>query len=170
MNKVPLLTLSLGSNVDAAANIRTAVCALQVQYSGLRCSSVYESESVGFEGENFLNLVAAVETDKPLRSIQSEIKALEDAQGRDRSQARFSSRSIDIDILTFGELCGEHGGMTLPRGEILENAFVLQPMAELLPDMPHPVTGRPLAQHWLEYDRSGQQLWRCEFDWQGALV
>jgi 2-amino-4-hydroxy-6-hydroxymethyldihydropteridine diphosphokinase len=167
---VPLLTLSLGSNIDAAANIRTAVRALRAQYSRLRCSSVYESESVGFEGENFLNLVAAVETDKPLRSIQSEIKALEDAQGRDRSQARFSSRSIDIDILTFGELCGEHGGMTLPRGEILENAFVLQPMAELLPDMPHPATGRPLAQHWLEYDRSGQQLWRCEFDWQGALV
>ena len=104
---MPLLTLSLGSNIDAESNIRQAVSALRAQYPGLRCSSVYESEAVGFEGDNFLNLVAIVETDESLQDIQAWIKALEDAQGRDRSQAKFSSRSIDIDILTFGELCGE---------------------------------------------------------------
>jgi len=162
---VPLLTLSLGSNIDADANIQKAVAELRSRFPELRCSSVYESESVGFEGDNFLNLVVAVETEKPLAALLKEIKGIEDTLGRDRSQPRFSSRSIDIDILTFGSLSGEHAGVFIPRSEILEHAFVLQPMAEILPDMKHPFTSRTLAEHWNEFDKAGQHLWRRDFHW-----
>ena len=162
---MPLLTLSLGSNIDADAHVRKAVTELRTRFPELRCSSVYESESVGFEGDNFLNLVVVIETEKPLSDLLREVKAIEFALGRDRTQPKFSSRSIDIDILTYGELSGEHAGIFLPRGEILEHAFVLQPMAEILPDMEHPETGRTLAEHWDEFNKAEQQLWRKNFDW-----
>lgn len=162
---MPLLTLSLGSNIDADANIRRAVAELRARFPGLRCSAVYESESVGFEGDNFLNLVTVAETEKPLPDLLREIKAIEDALGRDRSQPKFSSRCIDIDVLTYGELSGEHAGILLPRGEILEHAFVLQPLAEILPDMKHPSTGQTMSVQWDAFDKTGQQLWRRDFDW-----
>ena len=162
---MPLLTLSLGSNIDANANIRKAVAELRNRLPGLRCSAVYESESVGFEGDNFLNLVTVAATEKPLPDLLREIKAIEDALGRDRSQPKFSSRCIDIDVLTYGELSGEHAGILLPRGEILEHAFVLQPLAEILPDMKHPSTGQTMSVHWDAFDKTGQQLWRRDFDW-----
>ena len=162
---MPLLTLSLGSNIDADANIRRAVAELRARFPGLWCSAVYESESVGFEGDNFLNLVAVAETEKPLPDLLKEIKAIEDALGRDRSQPKFSSRCIDIDVLTYGELSGEHAGILLPRGEILEHAFVLQPLAEILPDMKHPSTGQTMSVHCDAFDKTGQQLWRRDFDW-----
>ena len=160
-----LLTLSLGSNIDADANIRKAVVELRARFPGLRCSTVYESESVGFEGDNFLNLVTVAETEKSLPDLLREIKAIEDALGRDRSQPKFSSRCIDIDVLTYGELSGKHAGILLPRGEILEHAFVLQPLVEILPDMEHPLTGQTMAAHWDAFDKTGQQLWRRDFDW-----
>ena len=160
-----LLTLSLGSNIDADANIRKAVVELRTRFPGLRCSAVYESESVGFEGDNFLNLVTVAKTEKPLPELLREIKAIEDALGRDRSQPKFSSRCIDIDVLTYGELSGKHAGILLPRGEILEHAFVLQPLVEILPDMEHPLTGQTMAAHWDAFDKTGQQLWRRDFDW-----
>ena len=161
---MPLLTLSLGSNIDADANIRKAVAELRTRFPGLRCSAVYESESVGFEGDNFLNLVTVAETEKPLPDLLREIKAIEAALGRDRSQPKFSSRCIDIDVLTYGELSGEHAGILLPR-EILEHAFVLQPLAEILPDMKHPSTGQTMTAHWVAFDKTGQQLWHRDFDW-----
>ncbi|MDP6654101.1 MAG: 2-amino-4-hydroxy-6-hydroxymethyldihydropteridine diphosphokinase, partial [Gammaproteobacteria bacterium] len=96
-----ILSLSLGSNIDVDINIHRTVTALQEKFSDLRCSSVYESEAIGFVGDNFLNLVAVTNCDADLQCIVDYLKALEDALGRDRSQPRFSARPIDIDILAY---------------------------------------------------------------------
>ena len=162
---MPVLTLSLGSNIDAADNIRAALKTLRDRFGKVRCSTVYESEAIGFDGDNFLNLVALVETDACLEELTSFLKGLEDRLGRDSSRPRFSGRTMDIDILTYGEETGEACGTPLPRPEISKYAFVLRPLAEMLPDTIHPPTGLSYARLWAEFDQSGQKLWPVDFDW-----
>lgn len=131
----------------------------------MRCSTTFESQAVGFDGDNFLNLVVLAETDAELEDVSVFLKALEDELGRDRQQARFSGRTMDIDILLFGNDSGAAAGIELPRPEITENAFVLQPLAELLPDEIHAATGKPYRELWQDYDKSKQRLWPVETDW-----
>ncbi|MEQ8315346.1 MAG: 2-amino-4-hydroxy-6-hydroxymethyldihydropteridine diphosphokinase [Gammaproteobacteria bacterium] len=163
---MPLLTLSIGSNIEPGPNVRVVVKLLRRKFGNLECSPVYESKTVGFDGDNFLNLVVATETDEPLAEISSYLKSLEDDMGRDRSKPRFSGRIMDVDILTFGELAGEQAGIQLPRAEILENAFVLRPLADLLPEHQHPVVNKTYQQLWSEYDKPEQELWPVDFDWE----
>jgi len=160
------VVLSLGSNIDPAFNIRKAVAELQSRYADLQISPVYESEAIGFDGDNFLNLVVVLETDVSLERLATELKQLEDRYGRDRSAPRFSGRTLDIDILSYDDLLGLHAGIELPRPEISEHAFVLQPLADLLPDTLHPGRQISYAQMWQEFDRAAQHLWQVNFDWQ----
>ncbi len=162
---MPTLTISIGSNVNAHHNLRAAVASLREAFGELRLSPVYESEAVGFEGNNFLNLVVAADTTLPLARVISLLKGIEDDLGRDRSAAKFADRDIDLDVLTYGDEDGRSAGIELPRPEITIHAFVLQPMADLLPEYIHPVTGKNLAQMWQEFDKASQKLWPVSFDW-----
>ena len=164
-----LLALSLGSNIDAPNNIRKAVRALRHEFDALKCSSVYESEAIGFVGANFLNLVAIIETTADLSSISSFLKLLEDRFGRNREQPRFSARTLDVDILFYGDEKTKSGEIELPKEEITQYAFVLQPLAELLPDRIHGFTGLTYADLWDEFDQSNQQLWKVDFDWRDTF-
>lgn len=157
-----LVALGIGSNIDAASNIRKAIAALQSLFGEVRCSSVYESEAVGFDGDNFLNLVALIETDKPIYDLDLCLKKIEDAQGRDRKAPRFFNRTLDIDILTYGDCVGDYAGIHLPRAEITANAFVLQPLAELLPDTVHLVEKKSYQELWNEYRKDAQKLWKVK--------
>jgi len=165
---MPALTLSIGSNIEATKNLRLAYAALLATFGNIRCSTVYESEPVGFEGDNFLNLVVVIETDLPLPDIAATLKHIEDQLGRDRDQPKFSGRTMDIDVLTFGDAEGGDCGMHLPRDEITRNAFVLLPLAELLPDQIHGPTGKSFSQLWNAFDQSRQKLWPIAFDWAGT--
>ena len=164
-----LLALSLGSNIDAPNNIRKAVRALRLEFDALKCSSVYESEAIGFVGANFLNLVAIIETTADLSSISSFLKLLEDRFGRNREQPRFSARTLDVDILFYGDEKTKSDEIELPKEEITQYAFVLQPLAELLPDRIHGFTGLTYADLWDEFDQSNQQLWKVDFDWRDTF-
>jgi 2-amino-4-hydroxy-6-hydroxymethyldihydropteridine diphosphokinase len=160
---MPRVYLSLGSNIDREKNIRAALAELEARYGDLLVSTVYESEAVGFEGDNFYNLVVGLDTDKSVGELAAELRAIEEAHGRARQAPRFSSRTLDIDILTYGNACGEIDGVRLPRGEILKNAFVLRPLADIAPNDRHPETVRPFAEHWEAYDHSRQKLWPIDF-------
>lgn len=159
------LALSIGSNIDATRNLQRARAELVGEFGDMYCSTVYESEAVGFTGDNFLNLVALIETELPLAEIAKKLKHIEDVLGRDRKLPKFSGRTIDIDILVYGAANGADCGLELPREEISRNAFVLCPLAEMMPDALHPQTGKSFAEMWQEFDKSRQKLWPVEFDW-----
>lgn len=162
--------LSLGSNVERHKNIAAALDALSSLLTDMVISRIFESESVGFAGRNFFNLVVGGNTSLSVGELTQQLKKIEDDNGRVRTGPKFSPRTLDIDILLFGDVVGIVDGVELPRAEILKNAFVLWPMAEMAPGEIHPVANKTYAQLWLEYDKSSQQLWPIEFEWGGRLI
>jgi 2-amino-4-hydroxy-6-hydroxymethyldihydropteridine diphosphokinase len=160
-----LIYLSLGSNIDRKQHICSALDALSVAFGELEISTVFESIAVGFEGDSFYNLVVGIQANQSVGEIIKILKHIEDCNGRDRSAPKFGPRSLDIDILTVDDLVGEIDGIRLPRSEVLKNAFVLQPLAELAPQMLHPETHKTMAEHWQAFDKQSQKLWPVEFHW-----
>ncbi len=152
--------LGLGSNQNAKRNMATGIAELEKAFGEVRISPIYRSPAVGFSGEDFLNAAAVVQTDMSVGELKAWLTALEDRHGRDRSQPKFSDRSLDIDILLHGDKVGEFDGLELPRDEILKYAHVLKPLADIAPELKHPVTGQTFANHWagFEGDRSLQAV------------
>ena len=155
--------ISIGSNIDAENNIRLSINALQEHYGKLILSSVYESEAVGFDGDNFLNLVAGVNTDEDVHMVAATLRRIEDDNGRDRSGPRFSPRTVDLDLLLYDDLILKEDGLELPRDEITRNAFVLLPLEEIAPQLIHPVSGNTMCDHWMNFDQDSQKLWAIDF-------
>ncbi len=140
--------VSLGSNSDREARICQAVSALREQFGAIELSPVYDSAAVGFDGSDFLNLVAGIDTGLEVEAVAAMFRAIEDQLGRDRTQPKFASRPIDLDILTYDDLILEVPGIRIPRPEILENAFVLKPLQDIAPLSLHPVSGQSYAELW----------------------
>lgn len=157
--------LSIGSNIDREANIRGGVADLKKVFGDVTLSRVYESESVGFEGDNFYNLVAAVETNMPVEQVSKTLHIIESEHGRTREGPRFSSRTLDIDLLTYDELVTNDNGLQLPREEITRNAFVLWPLAEIAAEEIHPVLQQSYGELWEAFDKEQQSLWPVGFQW-----
>lgn len=162
--------VSIGSNTDRERYISNGLDALQAEFDKLELSSVYESDPVGFEGERFFNLVASFSTELEVGALSKRLKGIEDDNGRCRQDPKFSGRTLDIDILTYDALIGEIDGVTLPRAEITENAFVLRPLAELAPKERHPVLAETYQQLWLDYDKDKQALEQVSFIWQDEEI
>lgn len=161
--------VSIGSNIERERNIAAGLDGLAQSFGELTLSTVFESEAVGFAGDHFYNLVAGFETTLAVGDLSRELKAIEDRNGRCRQGPKFSGRTLDIDILTYDDVCGLVDGVELPRAEILFNAFVLQPLAEIAPQGLHPVSGQSYASLWQQYDKQKQRLWAVDFTWRGRL-
>ena len=128
--------VGLGSNIDAEANLHLGIRELRNRYGELQLSAVYRSEAVGFDGPDFLNLVVGCSTDSGPGDVQEQIEAIHRMAGRERSQEKFASRPLDIDLLLYDDLVIDQPPLRLPRSDVLEYSFVLRPLAELAPDIP----------------------------------
>lgn len=162
--------LGLGSNIERERYLVAGLDALQGLFGEMALSSVYDSDAIGFEGQPFLNMAARVSTDLGVGELHRTLRHIEFEHGRPENATRNSARQLDIDILTYDTLVGVIEGVELPRGEILENAFVLQPLAELAPEVLHPVEGKSFADLWQAYDRDSQGLVRTDFQWRGRFI
>ena len=155
--------ISLGSNINRDINTRAGVEALKQAFGELVLSLVYESESVGFDGDAFYNMVIACEVDSAVHDTNQVLRDIEDANGRDRTGPKFSSRTLDLDLLLYDDLILDEHGLILPRGEILKNAFVLWPLAEIAPELIHPETQTSYAELWAAFDKNKENLKPIEF-------
>lgn len=154
--------LSLGSNIAPRANLAAAIEDLQAGFGTLVVSPVYESVAVGFQGDNFLNLVVGIMTALPPSRLVRELRLIEERHGRQREADKFTPRSLDIDLLTYGDQVIDDGAIQVPRGEVLRYAFVLRPLAEVAGEERHPLTGQTYRDLWEAFDASTQPLWPVE--------
>lgn len=140
--------LGLGSNVNAETHISEGIRELQRDFLNVTLSPVYASTAVGFEGDDFINLVARVETEMHPLELRQYLRDLEDRFGRKRNVEKFSDRSLDIDILLYDDLVVLSPVLEIPRVEILKFAHVLKPLADLDPDLVHPTELQSMADLW----------------------
>jgi len=147
--------LSLGSNLRPAHHLHAAVQALRARFGALRVSPAYRTPAVGFDGPDFLNNGVLLQTEMALEPLDAWLHALEDAHGRDRSGPRFSDRTLDIDVIFYGDRIVEGPGhLRVPRPE-LKHAFVLKPLADIAGDFVDPVSGRTLGEMWRSHAQFG---------------
>jgi 2-amino-4-hydroxy-6-hydroxymethyldihydropteridine diphosphokinase len=150
--------LSAGSNIDPERHLRRAVAALRERFGPLSLSSVYRSSAAGFAGEDFLNLVIGFTTREPPQAILAELDRLHREAARVRGDNAFSSRTLDLDLILYGDQVIEE--MRVPRPDILEYSFVLGPLAEVAPELRHPVSGETIGDLWQRFDRSRHPIHR----------
>lgn len=152
--------ISLGSNIDRERYLQAGLAGLSQLSSGMTVSTIYEAEPVGFSGPNFFNCVAVIETSLSLDTLLQALKQLELQHGRSPGAVKNQSRTLDLDILLYGDTVRDTYPV-LPRSDIYKFAFVLQPLMELCPHREIPGDGRTVTELW-RASRFEQALWPVE--------
>ena len=154
---------SIGSNIDPDKHIQLAVQKIQSDFSEICISNVYQNPAIGFEGDDFLNLVISIETESSVSEMLDYANQLELAAGRVRiSRGRYDSRTLDVDLILFADLVGVHNGRSWPNEDI-DQAHVLKPLVDIAGDQCHPINGRTYSALWDEFDKGAVQLTKIEF-------
>ena len=150
--------VAMGSNVEPERNLARAVAQLGREFPGARFSRWFRNRAVGFEGEDFINLVAGFDTDLPVHTVLGKLQAIEKACGRERDAPRWATRSMDLDVLLYGDLICDEPGLRLPRPDLSRRAYMLGPLAELAPEVLHPTTRLTIAEMWRRFDQAAHPL------------
>jgi len=157
--------LSIGSNIEREKHLHAGITALKKQFGTLILSSVYESDAVGFDGQPFLNLVASFKTEHPPEQVDSLLDIIEKNNGRTREQKKFNPRTLDLDLILYGDYISQDPTLEIPRDEITQYAFVLEPLAEIAGELLHPVLKTSYDQLWQRFDTSNLVQKRIDFNW-----
>ncbi|MCK4841958.1 MAG: 2-amino-4-hydroxy-6-hydroxymethyldihydropteridine diphosphokinase [Methylococcales bacterium] len=146
--------ISIGSNIDKETHVPSSLYALKKQFGRLVISSLYETEAVGFEGDDFHNLIVQFDSSLDAKSVVKLLRQIELDHGRTKDSRKYAARTLDLDLILLGDLIISDGRLQIPRDEIERYAFVLEPLAEIAPDLLHPISHKSYAQLWDEYDKS----------------
>jgi len=140
--------VALGSNIDPDARLQDAARLLKARFPDAKFSSCYRNAAVGFEGDDFVNAVVGFSTDLPVTDLLRVLHAIEEQCGRSRADSKWGPRAMDLDLLLYGNDVGEGPGYVLPRRDMLRRAYMLGPLAELAPAVPHPVERETIGALW----------------------
>jgi 2-amino-4-hydroxy-6-hydroxymethyldihydropteridine diphosphokinase len=160
--------ISIGSNIDRDKNIPASLQALERCFGELTVSSIYETEPVGFSGNPFYNLVVGFDSDLDAKEVAQQLRQIELNHGRTRSCQKFTARTLDLDLILYGDLVLRDEQLQLPRDEIERYAFVLEPLAEIAPTLEHPVSHISYAELWDKFDKTNLKQKRIKPAW--ALI
>jgi len=162
---VTQVLVAAGSNVEPLVNLRRALDALARHYPALRRSTAYRNRAVGFEGEDFINLVVGFDTDEDVQAVIGHLHEAETLCGRARHAPKWAPRSMDLDILLFGDRICDEPGLVLPRPDLVRRAYMLGPAAEIAPDTVHPTLGRTLSELWRNFAQDEHPMVAVELEW-----
>ena len=154
---MPTGFISIGSNIDKEVNVTSSLRALERAFGRLQISSIYETEPVGFVGDSFYNLVVRFESELSAKEVAKQLRQIELEHGRTRESQKFSARTLDLDLILYGDQIISDGRLQIPRDEIERYAFVLEPLAEIAPGEKHPISGKTYRELWERFDKSGTQ-------------
>jgi len=152
---MPTVHISVGSNIDREKSIRSAISELRLRFGYLTLSNVYDTEAVGFDGDDFYNLIVAFESSESPKNINHALNEIEEKCGRTPEQKKFNSRTLDLDLTLYGDYISADPKLQIPRKEITQYAFVLEPLAEIAGDLKHPVSKLSYKALWQAFDKSG---------------
>jgi 2-amino-4-hydroxy-6-hydroxymethyldihydropteridine diphosphokinase len=150
--------VAAGSNVRPRESLVKALALLGREFPGLRASRAFSNAAVGFEGDDFINLVVAFPAPGTTESLIESLKSIERACGREPGGPKWGPRTLDLDLLLHGERVGRVAGKTLPHPDLLTRAWVLGPLSELAPDVVHPLAGKTVAALWRGFDAGAHPL------------
>jgi 2-amino-4-hydroxy-6-hydroxymethyldihydropteridine diphosphokinase len=157
---VPRVFVAAGSNIDPERNLAHATRELMSSFPDVQCSGWYRNKAVGFEGDDFINFVAGFSTELPVHAVVERLHQIESQCGRPREAPKWAPRSMDLDILLYGDLVCEEPGLKLPRPDLVKRAFMLGPMAELAPETMHPTLHVTIGELWERFDRAAHLMTR----------
>ena len=152
--------VGIGSNIDKVKNIRGCLSYLKDFFGEIKISPIYKSKAIGMEGNDFYNLVVRFKTNLGIKAIESKLREIEYHFGRKRDQLPHTPRTLDIDLLLFGNLISEKHN--IPRGDITNYSFVLKPLYDIEPDLIHPTAGEKVSILWKKFDKSMQSIQSLE--------
>jgi 2-amino-4-hydroxy-6-hydroxymethyldihydropteridine diphosphokinase len=155
---MPDIYVAAGSNIEPEKNLRRALSELRREFPGLRTSPAYLNPAFGFEGADFINLVVGFESDRPIKDVLQILHRVEENCGRPRLAPKWAPRSMDLDILLYGNAVIDEPGLRVPRADLATKAYMLRPAADLAPQVVHPALGQTLVELWKAFDTSGLSM------------
>jgi 2-amino-4-hydroxy-6-hydroxymethyldihydropteridine diphosphokinase len=161
---VPQVFVAAGSNVAPHKHMALASCELARAFADVHFSPWYQNQAAGFDGADFINLVAAFTTELGVDELLVVLRCIEALCGRPREAPRWAPRTMDIDVLLYGDLICQRPGLTLPRPDLLVRAYMLGPLADLAPNLVHPIAGVTIGELWRHFDQVAHPLRRVAHD------
>ena len=150
--------VAAGSNVEPEHNLERACAEIAHTWHDTVFSRAYRNVAVGFDGPDFINLVCGFSAAQPLDSVIARLRAIETQCGRPRFAPKWASRTMDLDVLLYGDLVQKTSEYTLPRPDLLKRPYMLGPLAEIASDVMHPTAARTIGELWREFDRDGHEM------------
>jgi 2-amino-4-hydroxy-6-hydroxymethyldihydropteridine diphosphokinase len=157
---MPHVYIAAGSNVEPEHHLAMASRELEQHFPGVQFSAWYRNRAVGFQGDDFINFVAGFSTDLAVEGVVERLHFIEALCGRTREAPRWAPRTMDLDVLLYGDLVRQTALLNLPRPDLLTRAYMLGPLADLAPGLVHPTEKITIGELWRRFDRAAHPLVR----------